>query len=446
MAVPTTPTTTDFLRRDHDEEKSSLLTCSFNQDGGCLVIGTTTGFSVHDVSPRHALRIDRKLQGGIGVAELLFRSNVIAIVGGGTCPYSPPHKALIYDDTVSKEVGEISFRQVVLRVRLRKDSVAVALRDRVYVYHLGDLSLRDKIYTADNPHGILALSTQIQDMVLACPSVTEGHVRVELYGLRKTVLIEAHESPLRMIALSSDGSKLATASIKGTVIRLWDVASASRLYEFRRGVERANISCLALSWDCKWLACTSDKGTAHVFQIGGDSDQNEPRPSAASTSGSTTASSVASAIFSSVRKSIEGDARKSISQIRGVPHPQACAFVADDARQKLAVAGWDADGNGVLMVSEFHVGEEPERVAYHVVCKSAVHDESEEARRRRRLRGWTPEVPVTPEGGRLIIGERLEVLEKGMAAIQFEETDEFVSVTAKKPAAKNGGDEASKEE
>jgi hypothetical protein len=89
--------------------------------------------------------------------------------------------------SIPKEIGELSFRQIVLRVKLRKDTIAVALRDRVYVYHLADLSLRDKIYTADNLYGLLSLSTNIQDMVLACPSVTLGHVRVELYGLRKTM-------------------------------------------------------------------------------------------------------------------------------------------------------------------------------------------------------------------------------------------------------------------
>lgn len=93
---------------------------------------------------------------------------------------------LFFADHLPKEIGELSFRQVVLRIKLRKDAIAVALRDRVYVYHLADLSLRDKIYTADNPHGLLCLSTQMQSMVLACPSVSLGHVRVELYGLRKT--------------------------------------------------------------------------------------------------------------------------------------------------------------------------------------------------------------------------------------------------------------------
>jgi hypothetical protein len=170
-------------------EPSSLITCSFNQDGGCLAIGTTTGFSVHNVHPQYSLSVERELRGGIGQVEMLFRCNLMALVGGGPQPHSAPHRVLIWDDHVPKEIGELSFRQPVLRVKLRKDAIAVALRDRVYVYHLADLSLRDKIYTADNPHGLLSLSTQVQkDMVLACPSVTTGHVRVELYGLRKTLV------------------------------------------------------------------------------------------------------------------------------------------------------------------------------------------------------------------------------------------------------------------
>jgi hypothetical protein len=90
-----------------------------------------------------------------------------------------------------------------------------------------------------------------------------------------------------------------------------------------------------------------------------------------------------------------------------------------------------------LLLSEFAPGEEPRRVGYHVLCKSAVQDETEEARRRRRLRGWTPDVPETPEGGRLYVGERLEILEKGMEQIHFEETDEFVSVTTSQPVEKD---------
>jgi WD repeat-containing protein 45 len=176
---------------DHFDDavtNSTLLTCAFNQDGGCLAIGTTSGFSVHNLYPNYAVSVNRELSGGVGLVEMLFRCNLMVLVGGGPSPVAPSHRVLIHDDHVNKPIGELSFRQVVLSVRLRKDAIAVALRDRVYVYHLADLSLRDKLYTADNPHGLLCVSTQIQDMVVACPSVTTGHVRVELYGQRKTVV------------------------------------------------------------------------------------------------------------------------------------------------------------------------------------------------------------------------------------------------------------------
>merc|ERR1712232_667338 len=144
-----------------------------------------------------------------------------------------------------------------------------ALRDRIYVYNLADLTLRDKIYTSDNPYGLLCVSTQISDMILACPSITTGHVRLELYHVRKTILIEAHNSSLRQISLTSDGYKLATCSVKGTIIRIWDVNTGICCYEFRRGWERAVISCLCWnSWtDNTMLACTSDHGTVHIFQM-----------------------------------------------------------------------------------------------------------------------------------------------------------------------------------
>lgn len=37
--------------------------------------------------------------------------------------------------------------------------------------------------------------------------------------------------------------------------------------ELRRGADAAHIYSLALSRDCGWLACTSAKGTLHVFAL-----------------------------------------------------------------------------------------------------------------------------------------------------------------------------------
>ena len=66
----------------HPSTKSQLLACSFNQDGGCLAVGTTSGFSVHNLFPQYSLSVDRQLRGGIGHVEMLFRCNLMALVGG----------------------------------------------------------------------------------------------------------------------------------------------------------------------------------------------------------------------------------------------------------------------------------------------------------------------------------------------------------------------------
>ena len=179
--------------RQQQQQQQQMLCCAFNQDGGCVALGTTEGFKILKIHPFQA-SVERRLNGGIGSIEMLFRCNLIALVGGGPLhPYAPSHRVLIWDDHVQKAIGELSFRQVVLRVKLRRDAIAVALQDRVYVYHLADLSLRDKIYTSDNPHGLLCLSTAVPDMVLACPSITDGHVRVERYGVRKVVVSQQLE-------------------------------------------------------------------------------------------------------------------------------------------------------------------------------------------------------------------------------------------------------------
>ena len=54
-------------------------------------------------------------------------------------------------------------------------------------------------------------------------------VRVELYDVRRTKFVEAHTTSLACIALSLDGKLLATASEKGTLIRIFSTTDSSKL-------------------------------------------------------------------------------------------------------------------------------------------------------------------------------------------------------------------------
>ena len=69
--------------------------------------------------------------GGVGSIEMLFRSNLFAIVGGGDFPCFSPEKVLIWDDHQCKWIGELGFHSKVLGVRLRRDKIVVALKNKV---------------------------------------------------------------------------------------------------------------------------------------------------------------------------------------------------------------------------------------------------------------------------------------------------------------------------
>jgi autophagy-related protein 18 len=64
------------------------------------------------------------------------------------------------------------------------------------------------------------------------------------------------------------GKKVATASEKGTVIRVFSIPEGKRLFEFRRGVARcATISSLNFSPEANFLSVSSNTQTIHIFKL-----------------------------------------------------------------------------------------------------------------------------------------------------------------------------------
>lgn len=244
-----------------------ILHVGFNQDFGCFACGTTNGFRVYNCDPFNETFNRMFNSGGIGVVEMLFRCNILALVGGGVSPKFHPNKVMMWDDHQGRCIGELSFRSQVRAVRLRRDRIVVALEHKVLVYNFADLKLLHQIETLANTKGLMALSSSNHSTVLACPGLHTGQVRIELYDRRQTRFINAHNNALSCLAMSLDGKRLATASEKGTLIRVWNTADGELLQELRRGADPATIFSLALSRQCEWLAVSSDKGTVHVFAL-----------------------------------------------------------------------------------------------------------------------------------------------------------------------------------
>ena len=250
-------------------QSNELLYIGYNQDYQCFAVGTDTGFRIYNTDPFKETFQRDFTTGGIAYIEMLFRCNILALVGGGRNPRYPPNKVMIWDDHQNRCIGELSFRSEVRGVKLRRDRVVVVLEHKIYIYNFADLKLIDHIETYQNSRGLIALSSSSTNTVLVCPGLQKGHLRIELYDQKKTTLIDAHESALACITLNTDGTRVATASDTGTLIRIFDTATGQALQELRRGADRAEIYSICFNPTNEWLATSSDKGTIHIFALEG---------------------------------------------------------------------------------------------------------------------------------------------------------------------------------
>jgi autophagy-related protein 18 len=82
-------------------------------------------------------------------------------------------------------------------------------------------------------------------------------------------VVEAHKSQLSNVALNSEGTLLATASDKGTIIRVFAIPSAQKLYQFRRGTYPSRIYSMSFNLMSTLLCVSSATETVHIFRLGG---------------------------------------------------------------------------------------------------------------------------------------------------------------------------------
>jgi len=89
----------------------------------------------------------------------------------------------------------------------------------------------------------MALCQSHSNALLAFPSRQTGHLQIVDISENKRIscIIQAHERELSCIAFNLEGTKIATASRKGTLIRIYDVESGRLINELRRGTDSANI-------------------------------------------------------------------------------------------------------------------------------------------------------------------------------------------------------------
>ncbi|XP_002163927.1 WD repeat domain phosphoinositide-interacting protein 4 isoform X1 [Hydra vulgaris] len=254
---------------------NEILHLSINSDGSCFIVGTDTGFRCYNIDPLWPLLHQDLIDcGGVTIARMLKRTNLIAIVGNGRHMKYPKNKVYIWDAVQKINVFEYIFSTPVLNVKLRNDMILVTLHNKVYAYSFPNSS--DMLFcynTRDNPTGICEVSNSLENQWCVVPGTNCGSIRlvnlnVKQIGVSSTpCIINAHQHKIACVAINQHGTLVATASETGTLIRVFDIKSKIQTIELRRGTDPATLYCISFSSDSSYLCASSDKGTVHIFAL-----------------------------------------------------------------------------------------------------------------------------------------------------------------------------------
>jgi autophagy-related protein 18 len=266
------------LANQAGDSTSNLLFVNFNQDSTSLAVGTKTGYKLYSLGSVDKLEcIFESDSPNICIVDRLFSSSLVAIVS-----LASPRKLQVCHFKKGTEICNYSYANTILAVKLNRSRLIVCLEESLYIHNIRDMKVLHTIRdTPTNPEGICALSTHNDNCYLAYPGSNQtGEVQIfDAVNLRAVLMIPAHDNPLAAIAFNSTATRIATASEKGTVIRVFSIPEGQKLFEFRRGVKRrVLIHSLSFSPDSVFLCCSSNTETVHVFRLETPSEKPSEEP------------------------------------------------------------------------------------------------------------------------------------------------------------------------
>jgi WD40 repeat protein len=198
---------------------------------------------------------------------MLYRTNILALVGTENNPIFNKNKVVIWDDYQKKKLSELKFSQTILNLKLRKDKIVVICSDKIYVFSLSSFQNIDIIETGENLHGVIGINYNVNSTIIAYPDKKKGTINIKNYEKNTNISIDAHEKTIGNIVINPNGDLMASATEMGTIIRVFETDTGKLMQEVRRGKEKAQIRCICFDQNNRFIAASSSRGTVHIWSL-----------------------------------------------------------------------------------------------------------------------------------------------------------------------------------
>ena len=251
-------------------DDSSANIISFNQDFTLVSMGTERGYKITQLAPINFH--EKILSGSLERCEMSYKSNFLALVGGGKIPKYNNKKVVLYNDAEDCIESEYKFASPVLNVKFKKNLIFIVCEKKIYVFDVQTSQNIDSFDTITNKRGIIAVNGCPDKTIMAHPIEFEddpdkGYVGIKNYKTNKYFPLLVHDEPPSYMEMDYYGALLATVNDKGTIIRIHNLSDKTLIYECRRGKDKAIINYMCFDIEYNYIGVTSNKGTIHIWKL-----------------------------------------------------------------------------------------------------------------------------------------------------------------------------------
>lgn len=187
-----------------------------------------------------------------------FNDLIVAVGDGDIPPYTAFFLQIFQKDT-GVFIRKLEFPDRILDLKVNSSHLFVSLESMIQVY---EITTFHSIATIDRKSAS-GLFT-VNENIIAYPDDRKpGSVLIaDIPGFSVVNTIQCHSGAIHNLYLSKTSNTLATASTKGTLIRLFDSKTGEKVGQYRRGYTQGDIIAMSLTPD---YLCACSHQTLHVF-------------------------------------------------------------------------------------------------------------------------------------------------------------------------------------
>jgi autophagy-related protein 18 len=261
--------------REDDERDIIVNDMRFSRDRETIILSTSKAMSIISTRSLNTLCSIRR---PTDLGDLLSRSSLCATVNA---KYSAIQLWTVSQPevprTIGSEISLVTHGLPILNIMFNPKRLLVLTADSLFILQIPTLKLLQVVErgSLDIHKNLVCLAlltgTCCHDNGLCAMIIEKGDVLVmDTFTLNRYQVFTAHTSPVSALEFSMDGRLLATASTKGTLVRVFKTEQ-SRCLDLvcilRRGRSENPITSLLFDSSSQTVTVSGNTDTCHVFTV-----------------------------------------------------------------------------------------------------------------------------------------------------------------------------------